>query len=187
MSTTHITVQGWVGTEVESSITSSGRTVATFRLGSTPSRQDRDGTWQPGETAWWTVRVWRQVAEQVGASLHKGEPVVVTGRLVLERWDRADGSIGERHIIEATALGHDLTKGRSAFMRAARPVTAPQGVPSVQHDAALADQARPMFSTVFPDTRPADARPLDPQEVAGGVGVPGAAGPTGEEPQAPAA
>lgn len=180
MSTTHITVQGWVGTEVESSITSSGRTVATFRLGSTPSRQDRDGSWQPGETAWWTVRVWRQVAEQVGASLHKGEPVVVTGRLVLERWDRADGSIGERSVIEATALGHDLTKGRSAFMRAPRAVSTAPGVPAPQHDPVLADQARPMFSSVFPDTRPADARPLDGGVDAGVV-------PAGEEPQAPAA
>jgi single-strand DNA-binding protein len=185
VSTTHITVQGWVGTEVESSITSSGRTVATFRLGSTPSRQDRDGTWQPGETAWWTVRVWRHVAEQVGASLHKGEPVVVTGRLVVERWDRADGSIGERQIIEATALGHDLTKGRSAFMRAARAVPAAPGAPgapvapTAPHDPVLADQARPMFSSVFPDTRPGDARPLDPHEVAGAA--------SGEEPQAPAA
>ncbi|HEY1135668.1 MAG TPA: single-stranded DNA-binding protein [Nocardioides sp.] len=118
MSTTHITVQGWVGSDVESTITSGGNNVATFRLGSTPQRQDRDGVWQSGETAWYTVRVWRQVAEQVNASIHKGEPVVVSGRLVVERWERQDGSIATRHVLDATALGHDLTKGRSAFMRA---------------------------------------------------------------------
>ncbi|MDF9716357.1 single-stranded DNA-binding protein [Nocardioides sp. ChNu-153] len=117
MSSTYITVQGWVGSDVNHSVSAGGTPVASFRLGSTPQRQARDGSWQSGETAWYTVKAWRHTADHVADSVLRGQPVVVTGRLVVETWERQEGGTATRHVIEATALGHDLTKGTARFHR----------------------------------------------------------------------
>ncbi|MDT9591904.1 single-stranded DNA-binding protein [Nocardioides zeae] len=135
MSTTHITVQGWVGSEVNYAVTPGGHAVATFRLGSTPQRQARDGSWQSGETNWFTVKTWRHVADHVHHSVLRGQPVVVTGRLLVDSWQRPDGSIATRQVVEATGLGHDLTKGTARFLRDA-------GAPAVVRREAPADDAR---------------------------------------------
>lgn len=118
MSTTTITVDGYVGTDVKFETTANGLHVATFRLASTPRRFGRDGSWQTLETNWFSVKVWRNVAENVERSLRRGQPVIVTGRLVSDSWDRPDGTKGTQLTIEATALGHDLTKGTTRFTKA---------------------------------------------------------------------
>lgn len=127
MSTTQITVQGWVGSDVSHDIAPSGVAVASFRLGSTPSRLQRDGSWQDGETAWYTVKAWRAVADQLRDSVRKGQPVLVTGRLVVDTWQRPDGTTAVRHVIEAVGLGHDLTKGTAQFTRSRSAAAAEAG------------------------------------------------------------
>lgn len=117
MSTTYITVHGWVGNDVSFSTTANGLPVANFRLASTPQRRDREGVWQKGETNWFTVRVWREAAENVERSVRRGQPVVVTGRLLADTWERADGTTATTQVIEAVALGHDLTRGQARFER----------------------------------------------------------------------
>lgn len=117
MSTTQITVQGFVGTDVKFETSSGGHPVATFRLASTPRKVGRDGVWQNLEPNWFTVKVWREVAENVERSVRRGHAVVVRGRLVTETWVRQDGSTSSTSVIEAEWLGHDLTKGTTRFER----------------------------------------------------------------------
>lgn len=117
MSTTHITVQGWAGSDVTLTDTAGGRKVGTFRLASTPRRLDREGVWQSGETNWFTVRAWGQAAENIADSVRRSHPVVVTGRLSADTWERRDGSISTTQVIDVTALGHDVTLGVSRFRR----------------------------------------------------------------------
>lgn len=90
--------------------------VASFRLAHTP-RIRRNGDWVDAPTTWITVTCFRALAENVKASLHKGHPVVVAGRLRTNIWTK-DGLTYERLTLEATTVGHDLTRGTATFFRA---------------------------------------------------------------------
>lgn len=89
--------------------------VASFRLANTP-RVRRNGEWGDAPTTWITVTCFRALAENVAASLHKGQPVLVAGRLRTNVWTK-DGMTYERLTLEASTVGHDLTRGTSTFQR----------------------------------------------------------------------
>jgi single-strand DNA-binding protein len=119
MSTSDLTVTlvGWVGTEPKH-YTGPGVTPFTsFRMANTRRYFDRvQNAWTDGRTEWFTVKVWRQSAHNVASSLRKGDPVLVHGRLATEQWD---GPEGQRTtlVLEALAIGPDLTYGRASFAR----------------------------------------------------------------------
>ncbi len=115
-----VTVTGNVCHDVRHVVTEQGTHIASFRLASTPRRFDRhEGRWVDGETNYLTVTCWRHLAENVASSLGKGDPVIVVGRLQVRNWER-DGMRGRSVEIDATAVGHDLTRGTSAFRRVNR-------------------------------------------------------------------
>jgi single-strand DNA-binding protein len=109
----HIT--GYVGTDVE--LRPKGK-VASFRIGSTP-RYRKNGDWVDGNTTWLTVTCWRSLAEHAAKSIRKGDPVIVIGKLRTNVWKGDDG-VAERLILEATTIGHDLSRGTSVFSRVER-------------------------------------------------------------------
>ena len=129
MNETPITLAGWLGSEVSLTQTSGGHQVATFRVASTPRRWVQ-GDWQEAPTNWFTVKVWRGLAVHAHQSLHKGDPVVLTGRLTADVWERADGQRTTRHVVVASSLGHDLALGTTTFTRVldAEPESRPAAV-----------------------------------------------------------
>ena len=77
-----ITVRGYVATEVRSTTADSGLAIASFRMRTTERRYDREaGSWVDGQTNWYSVSLFRQLATNAAFSVHKGDRVVVTGRL----------------------------------------------------------------------------------------------------------
>ena len=66
--------------------------------------------WQDGETLWFDVACWKQLAENVGASLKKGDKVTVAGRLLQKSWTREDGTVSTKLVIDASAVGADLNR-----------------------------------------------------------------------------
>ena len=115
MNESYVTLQGWVGADVD--LREVGETpVASFRIGSTP-RYQRAGTWVDGETSWFTVNCWRGLARNVAESVHRGDAVVVHGRVRTDVWDREDGTRAVAWVVDATFVGHDLTKGTSSFAK----------------------------------------------------------------------
>ncbi len=74
-----------------------------------------------GQTSWFSVTCWRALADHVRDSVRKGEPVVVHGRLRTDVWEREDGQSSVTYVVEATYVGHDLTRGTAVFVKAARP------------------------------------------------------------------
>src|SRR6266542_212301 len=67
---TTITVVGNLTDDPELRFTPSGAAVAKFRVASTPRTLDRaTGEWKDGEPLFLACSVWRQAAENVGASL----------------------------------------------------------------------------------------------------------------------
>lgn len=129
MSETHVTVIGNVATEVSYGETSGGVPMANFRLGCTERRYDRQREcWVDGETQWVAVTAWRALAVNLIGSLAKGDPVLVSGRLRVREW--TEGEVKRsRAEIEARSVGHDLTRGTTAFRWAAGVRGQPPGGP----------------------------------------------------------
>lgn len=119
MSDTYVTLHGWVGSEVTFR-DPHGISVANLRVASTP-RLKREGRWVDGDTTWYSVTAWRGLADNVRESVHKGDAVVVHGRLRTDVWERNDGQTSTSLCIDANLIGHDLTRGTSRFERAVRP------------------------------------------------------------------
>lgn len=113
-----IAVSGWVATDPKFHVGVNGASMCTFRLASTPRHFSRaTGEWADGTTEWFTVRTFRGGAITVYESIKKGQPVVVTGRLRTNTWEASDGPRTDLQV-DATAVGHDLTRGIGRFVRA---------------------------------------------------------------------
>ena len=90
---------------------------ASFRLGSTERRYDRgSSTWVDGNTNWFTVQGYRQLAGNIGCSIKKGQRVIIVGRLKMRSWEK-EGRIYHVAEIDAESVGHDLMWGSANFTR----------------------------------------------------------------------
>ncbi|MDN4479275.1 single-stranded DNA-binding protein [Demequina sp. SYSU T00039] len=118
MNELQVTVVGWAATDVRLTVGKNGAAVASFRLASTPRYFDRArGEWVDGSTEWFTVRAFRGSAILIKQSVEKGQPVLVTGRMRTNLWESEKGPRTDL-VIDATAVGHDLTRGFATFTRA---------------------------------------------------------------------
>jgi single-strand DNA-binding protein len=116
--TDSITLSGFVATAPRHLVTGEGLPITSFRLASTQRRYDRrTGEWVDGETNWYTVTGFRQLALHTAASVAKGDRVIVTGRLRIRDWSSGERS-GTTIEVEAEAIGHDLAWGTAVFTRA---------------------------------------------------------------------
>ncbi len=80
-------------------------------------RYDRQTeSWVDLEPSFFTVVCWRGLAENVAASVNKGDPVVAAGKLVVREWERDDRR-GVAVEIDASVVGHNLGRGQSVFTR----------------------------------------------------------------------
>lgn len=115
--TDSITVTGVVGTDPNLYVTTQGLAITSFRLASTRRYFDRaKGSWEDGETNWYTISTFRQLAQNTAASIRKGERVIAHGRLRLRAWESGEKS-GMAVEIEADAVGHDLTWGTTELRK----------------------------------------------------------------------
>lgn len=119
MSDTYVTLHGWVGSDVTYR-NPNDVSVVNFRVASTP-RLKKGGEWMDGDTTWYSVTAWRHLAENIRDSVRKGDAVVVHGKLRTDLWEREDGQTTSSLRIEASLVGHDLTRGSSTFLRSQRP------------------------------------------------------------------
>lgn len=119
-----ITLVGNVASEVRTLNSDRGTAITSFRLAHTSRRIDKQtGRWGDGPTSFYGVTCWRTLAEHCRDSLHKGDPVVVFGRLRIRDWRNEDGRTGRDAEIDAISVGHDLMRGTSRFVKAQRERT----------------------------------------------------------------
>ena len=110
MSDTQITVTGNVGYDPNHKVLASGAVVADFRVATTPRRYDKaTEQWRDQETMWFGVTCWRSLADNVAASVRKGDRVVVTGKLSQRTYEK-DGERRTVMEIDASAVGFELTR-----------------------------------------------------------------------------
>ncbi|MEY4390459.1 MAG: hypothetical protein RLZZ400_202, partial [Actinomycetota bacterium] len=112
-----ITVAGLVATTPRHLVTQDGLPITSFRLACSQRRFDRaENKWVDGETNWFTVTAFRQLAINMATSINKGERVLAYGRLRVRDWDNGERA-GTSVEIEAEHVGHDLVWGHSGFTR----------------------------------------------------------------------
>lgn len=136
-----LTLAGNVVDEPRMRCTKSGHMVTNFRLASTARRKNMEtGAWEDISTLFVTVTCWRALAENVFESLHKGQPVIATGRYYARQYT-IDEATRVSYELEATSVGHDLGRGVTQFRKATRAFPANQveldaeGMPAERSDA----------------------------------------------------
>ncbi len=143
--TDSITLTGLVATAPRHIVTSEGLPITSFRLASTQRRFDRPNQkWIDGDTNWYTVTAFRQLAINSAGSVGKGDRIVVTGRLRIREWENGERT-GTNIDVEADSIGHDLSWGTSVFSRSiSSSATAATDAPATEASATEApDDASP--------------------------------------------
>jgi single-strand DNA-binding protein len=117
MSIATVTVTGFVAIEPKLWFTKQSHTpVVNLRVGATPRRLGTNGEWHEGPSSFFTVNCWRRLAVNVAASVHKGQPILIRGRLKTRTWS-GEGKMRSVVEIEADSIGHDISFGWSHFIR----------------------------------------------------------------------
>jgi single-strand DNA-binding protein len=111
------TTRGLVATTPRHLITQEGLPITSFRLAANEQTYNKEtDTWTTGETNWFTITLFRQLAINGAKSISKGDRVVLTGTLKVRDWDNGERS-GTSVEIEAESIGHDLEYGTTEFVR----------------------------------------------------------------------
>ena len=100
--------------------TKTGVAMCSMRVAVNQRRFDKaTQAWLDADTTYLNVTSWRGLAENVGASVKKGDPVIVTGKLRVREWS-TDEKSGTSVEVEASSIGHDLGRGMAVFSRNSR-------------------------------------------------------------------
>jgi single-strand DNA-binding protein len=119
----YVTVSGRLVADPEARNTKTGGVpFAAFRVASTARRVNREtGEFEDAATNFVNVTAFRSLGANVANSLHKGDPVVVHGRMRVNQWMRQDNTPATTVEIDAYSVGHDLSYGTSTFAKVSRP------------------------------------------------------------------
>jgi single-strand DNA-binding protein len=141
---TTLTVVGNLTADPDMRFTGNGTAMARFTVASTPRTFDRQsGEYRDGEPLFLTCTVWREMAEHVAESLHKGARVVVTGRLRLSRWETEAGEKRSAYGLEVDEVGPSLRFATATVKRMTRSRGdgfTPEQVPDDAWDTASTDR-----------------------------------------------
>jgi single-strand DNA-binding protein len=135
----YLTMQGNLVADPTQTTVASGHKVTRFRIAANGRRFDSgSGDWVNTDTIYMSVSCWRQLGDNVMRSLHKGDTVVVHGRVRFREYDDANnGPRRQAYEIEAQSIGPDLSRYVAEFSRPLREIAA--DVPAQQSS----DGARP--------------------------------------------
>ncbi len=118
---TVITVVGNLTGDPELRFTPSGAAVANFTVASTPRSFDKNANeWKDGEALFLRCSVWRQAAENVAESLHKGTSVIVQGRLKQRSYETKEGEKRTVYELDVDEVGPSLRWASAKVTKASR-------------------------------------------------------------------
>ncbi len=121
MNEIYVTVSGRLVADPEARNTKNGVPFAAFRVASTARRVNRSsGEFEDAGTSFVSVTAFRSLGANVANSLHKGDPVVVHGRMRVNQWIRQDDTMATSVEIDAYSVGHDLSYGTTEFTKVSR-------------------------------------------------------------------
>jgi single-strand DNA-binding protein len=129
------TLSGNITRDPEFRVTTNGKGVASFGL-AVNRRYQVDGVWQE-QTSFFDVVAWSDLGQRAVASLHKGDRVIVTGRMEQRTWEGGDGAKRSKVEIVASDIGASVRFAEVQVARITRLETGPPGADAVA--AAMAD------------------------------------------------
>ncbi|MGM1057891.1 single-stranded DNA-binding protein [Saccharothrix sp. Mg75] len=177
---TRVTICGTVASTVTRTKVGTGCSKTVFRLFTTERRwQGEERAWVDGDQMFLSVTCWRALADNVHASLTRGDPVVVSGRMTIKELEY-EGALRQVLDVEAGAVGPNLALCTAVVTRTrrtpevveARAAPEPERVPAAAVEQLVLPSARtsPEVETVR-EGEPAlvrageDARPKEVAEV----------------------
>ena len=119
-----VMIIGNLGADPEMRYIADGTAVTNFRVAASRSYTAADGE-RKEETEWFSVVVWRKLAELCSQYLNKGRRVYVEGRLQTRSWNTPEGE--RRYKTEVVAEDVQFLDSKDYAQRPA-PKTAPVGV-----------------------------------------------------------
>ncbi len=154
----HVTLAGNVASDPYFQTVGQGIPKLSMRVVWTTRRRDSaTGEWVDGNTSGVNVTCWRKLAENLSMCLHKGDPVLLTGRLEVRSFEGKDGQRKTAVDVDASTLGYDLTRGVAHFLR----VSAKAGRTAAQQAAELAAENGGRFGAVAPGGEGSEIRDED--------------------------
>lgn len=114
----YVTFIGNLTDDPELRFTQGGTPVATIRLASNRRWNDRDGQ-QQEETTYLNVTCWREMAENVAETLHKGDRAIAIGRLKVRSYENREGQTVWTTEIEADEIAPSLRWAKANVNRSA--------------------------------------------------------------------
>lgn len=116
-----VTIIGNCTREPELRYTNSGLQIANFGVAINQRRRNADtGQWEDGETSYFDVSCFRELAENVAESIGKGTRVIVSGQLRQRSWETPDGDRRSKIEIVADEVGPSLRWATASVERMAR-------------------------------------------------------------------
>jgi single-strand DNA-binding protein len=119
MPDTFVSLIGNLTDDPEVRFTPGGTQVGSFLLAVTPRVRDGDA-WKDGETSFFRINVWRDLAAHAAESLSKGDRALVLGRLRSRSWETPEGERRSVVEVEAEEVGPSLKWATAKPERASR-------------------------------------------------------------------
>ncbi|OBF52741.1 single-stranded DNA-binding protein [Mycolicibacterium monacense] len=132
--------------------------VMRFRVASNSRRRTADGSWEPGNSLFVSVSCWGKLVTGVGASLGKGDAVIVVGHVHTSEYDDREGVRRSSVEVRATAVGPDLSRcvARIETLRQSGPTGAGEAPEAPETGGEVADGADAEAGHTGPGTGPGD-------------------------------
>jgi len=124
----YLTIAGTAAGEPEVRFTQGGAAVANLSVAVNHRRYNKNsGQWEEAGTDWWRINCWRTLAENVGESIHKGDRVIVYGKVASRTWETREGQKVTSWEITAEEIGHSMKFATTVQNRAQRSGGQQQG------------------------------------------------------------
>lgn len=123
-----VTVIGNLTADPELRQTNNGKSVMNFSLAYTPRKPD--GT--DGQTSFYEVTAWEYLADNVAASVKKGDRLLVVGRLTQQKWEDADGKNRSKLVITAEEVAGTMRFHTLDMQRTAKRVVVEDSAPDAE-------------------------------------------------------
>ena len=103
---TMVTFSGNLVSDPEMRFTNeTGTAVANVSVACTPSVRNDKGEFVDGDTVYHNIVIWKTLAENFVESAHKGDRVVVFGRLVADIWEDEEGNKRTNYKVNVIDIG----------------------------------------------------------------------------------
>jgi single-strand DNA-binding protein len=119
MPDTYVSLIGNLTDDPEVRFTPGGTQVGSFRLAVTPRVREGD-QWKDGDTSFFRVNLWRDLAAHAAESLSKGDRALVIGRLKTRSWETPEGERRSVVEVEAEEIGPSLKWATATPQRTSR-------------------------------------------------------------------